>query len=255
MPDLTTTLHLDMLEKFRTEKIPLKVAAERGYAAREVLQQAVATGELRAELQANGTRMLSVADLRERYGEPNLYGLQWGDPDSLETLQRVRDQYLAPLLSPESTVVEIGPGGGRWTRYLLGVKRLYAVDFHQELLDELAKNFDQPNIVRIKNSGSDFPGVPSASADLIFSFGVFVHLDLPIIESYLSEMRRILKPDGVAFLQYSDKSKPAALKNSAFSDNTPEIMRGLLNDHGYQIVREDTEILWHSSIVIFKMRL
>ena len=31
------------------------------------------------------------------------------------------------------------------------------------------------NIIEILNNGTDFPGVPAASVDFVFSFGVFVH--------------------------------------------------------------------------------
>ena len=76
-----------------------------------------------------------------------LYGMKWGDPDILPPLRHIRDEFLLPYISPEKTVVEIGPGGGRWTRYLLGAKKLYAVDAYSELLDELRRNYDQDNMV------------------------------------------------------------------------------------------------------------
>ena len=51
----------------------------------------------------------------------------------------------------------------------------------QELLDELDEYCSFPNIVKVLNNGNDFPGVPERSADFVFSFGVFVHLDVDII--------------------------------------------------------------------------
>ena len=53
------------------------------------------------------------------------------------------DCLTAALTAPirEVTAVEIGPGGGRWTRYLLGFKSIYAVDYHDEVLREFAKTF------------------------------------------------------------------------------------------------------------------
>jgi len=49
------------------------------------------------------------------------------------------DCLTAALTAPirEVTAVEIGPGGGRWTRYLLGFKSIYA----DEVLREFAKTF------------------------------------------------------------------------------------------------------------------
>jgi 16S rRNA A1518/A1519 N6-dimethyltransferase RsmA/KsgA/DIM1 with predicted DNA glycosylase/AP lyase activity len=62
------------------------------------------------------------------------------DPETVPPLGYVRDHFLRPYLYPDATVLEIGPGGGRWTQYMLGVKKNYAVDYHTELLSELKRN-------------------------------------------------------------------------------------------------------------------
>jgi phospholipid N-methyltransferase len=177
------------------------------------------------------------------------YGLEWGDPDASPPLNYVRKHFLKPYATSNSTVVEIGPGGGRWTRYMLDAKQIYAVDYHQELLDELKTRFDAKNILCIKNSGDDFPGVPDGSVDFLFSFGVFVHLDIDIINRYLRNIRPLLKQDSNVVIQYSDKTKPLAKENKSFSENDPAKMRRLVLSHGYEIKEEDTKTLWHSSIV------
>jgi SAM-dependent methyltransferase len=181
-----------------------------------------------------------------------IYGMHWGDPQRHPALRWVRDHYLLPYVSPDHTAVEIGPGGGRWTRYMLGFERLYAVDYVPELLDELKRSFRAPCLTTVKNHGTDFPGIPDQSVDFLFSFGVFVHLDIEIIESYLNSMRRIIKPDGCAVIQYSDKNKEEARKaGKGFADTTPEIIRPLVIRCGHRILEEDTTTLWHSSIVRF----
>jgi len=82
-----------------------------------------------------------------------LYGLEWGDPDVVSPLQFIRDKYVLPFVNSAQVAVEIGPGGGRWTRYLLGFKTLYAVDFHQELLDQLKRNYSHLIIDTIEFRG------------------------------------------------------------------------------------------------------
>jgi hypothetical protein len=190
----------------------------------------------------------------KRNGQPErdgLYGLHWGDPQRLDWLRFVRDEFVLPFVHPDRVGVEIGPGGGRWTRYLLTLARLYVVDFHQELLDELARNFRTPWLFPIKNSGTDFPLIELDSVDLVFSFGVFVHLDIPIIESYLDNIKTIIRPGADVIIQYSDKTKEWARKNLTFSDNDPTRMCALITTRGYRIVREDRDKLPHSSIVHF----
>lgn len=218
MPELGSPLHLDMYEAGRVDS---------SFAAR--LKRAC----------------------RILLGSERIYGMQWGDPDSSPPLTYVRNHFLAPYLGPEVTALEIGPGGGRWTRYLLRTKRLYAVDFHQELLDELRSHIRADHVVFVRNNGSDFPGVPPASVDFVFTFGTFVHLDVPVIDAYLRNLRPILAPAAVVVIQYSDKNKPIARKLKAFSANDPDTMRRMVLAAGYRVYEEDTQTLWHSSVIRF----
>jgi len=221
MPKLDTTLHLDMLHSSKSE---------RSFARR--LKQAI----------------------KVLVGRNDVYGLEWGDPESSEPLAYIRRHFLVPYLALTATVLEIGPGGGRWTRYMLDVKKLYVVDFYQELLDELKSNFRSPNLVFIKNNGNDFPGVTNESVDFIFSFGTFVHLDIEIIDRYLENIKPLLKPTSNVVIHYSDKTKPMGLQNKGFSQNDPNTMKKLVLSHGYFVYEEDIGTLWHSSVIRFGIR-
>lgn len=183
-----------------------------------------------------------------------IYGLEWGDPEVSPPLRYIRDHFLQPYISSETTVVEIGPGGGRWTRYMLNAKQIYAVDYHQELLDELKSNFDSARIIFLKNDGDNFPNVPNESVDFVFSFGTLVHLDIDIIDRYLKNIKPLLKPESNVVLQYSDKTKPLAAMNDGFSENNPDQMRKIVQSHGYNIYEEDEKTMWHSSLLRFGLR-
>src|SRR4030095_6314197 len=124
--------------------------------------------------------------------------------------------------------------------------------YHEELLRELQRLVRSENIICIKNNGYDFPGVPEQTIEFVFSFGVFVHLDVELIEQYLDNLQRIVAPGANVVIQYSDKTKVMAQINDGFSDNTPEKMRKLITDRGYDIVEEDLKTLWHSSVVRFQ---
>jgi SAM-dependent methyltransferase len=180
-----------------------------------------------------------------------LYGMQWGNPQKVPHLRAVRTRFVYPYLNPDHVAIEIGPGGGRWTRYLLSFGKVYAVEYYQPLLDELARNYHLPHLHLVKNNGTDFPGVADASIDFVFSFGVFVHLDMPVIEGYLQEIKRVLKPGGNAILHYSDKRKEQARRNRNFSDNDPERMRAAVTGAGFRILEEEIEALARGAIVRF----
>ncbi len=218
MPDLNTTIHLDMWREYR----------ERNSLIHRVRRA-----------------------LREVITPSQFYGSEWGDPEIFRPLKFIRDRYVVPYVNREQVAVEIGPGGGRWTRYLLGFRELYVVDYHAELLQELKRNFNRPNMRFVQNNGTDFPGIAQGLVDFLFSFGCFVHLDVHLIEAYLKNIRQILKPGGNAVIQYSDKSKIIAQTNPGFSENTPDRMRQLVLDSGFRVLEEDLTTMWNSSIVRF----
>jgi SAM-dependent methyltransferase len=217
MPDLKTSLHLDMWHDYQARKSLVRRIKR---AVREVLS-------------------------------PKIYGLEWGDPEVAAPLQYVRDRYVCPYVNPEQTALEIGPGGGRWTRYLVGFRELYVVDYHAEILRELRRTLSLPNMTFIQNRGSDFPGVEGQSVDFLFSFGCFVHLDTELIAAYLESIRHVLKPGGNAILHYSDQTKVMAQINRSFSRNDPEEMRSMVRAAGFHIIEEDLTTMWHSSIIRF----
>ncbi|MGO9085997.1 MAG: class I SAM-dependent methyltransferase [Candidatus Sulfotelmatobacter sp.] len=218
MPDLDTQLHLEMLRTYKQENSLVRRVRR---AVREVVSPT------------------------------KFYGLQWGDPDNSGPQVYMRDRYVLPYVKPDQVAVEIGPGGGRWTRYLIGFGKLYVVDYHAELLNELRRRCNRPNMQFIVNHGTDFPGVPEASVDYVISIACFVHLELHLIRAYLKNISYILRPGGSVVLTYSDKTKVGAQLNPTFTENSPDQMRRMVTEAGFRIVEEDLTVLWNSGIVRF----
>lgn len=193
--------------------------------------------------------MLQKSQRNGQIERDGVYGKHWGDPDSEPALRMIRDAYLYPFINADHTALEIGQGGGRWTKYLLSFGSVITVDYCQDLIDEFTRLFRAPHLRSIRNNGTDFPFVDDASVHFVWSFGTFVHLDPPLIEGYLSSLPRILAPGAQVVLHYSDKRKAAALANPSFSDNDPDRMRSMVESAGFEIVAEDTSSLRHSSIL------
>jgi phospholipid N-methyltransferase len=221
MPDLDTSLHMDMLNRFKKKRYNLPLRLFRA--------------------------------IKKEIFSKDIYGLKWGDPDYVAPLKFIRDRYILPYVNAKHNAIEIGPGGGRWTRYLLGFGKLHVVDYHPELLKELKNNFKEKNILFIKNNGTDFPRIEKGTVDYLFSFGTFVHLDKHLIGAYLKNMKSKIKPGANIVIQYSDKTKIMAQLNDGFSDNTPAKMRQIVLSAGYRILEEDLTTLWHSSIIRFTL--
>ena len=111
---------------------------------------------------------------------------------------------IAPHL-PAETVLEIAPGYGRWTEYLLEhCERLIGVDLTPRCIEVCRERFPGVRASFEVNDGASLPMVASASLDFAFSFDSLVHVEAPQIASYLVELARALKPGAIAFLHHSN---------------------------------------------------
>lgn len=121
---------------------------------------------------------------------------------------------------PADTILEIGPGYGRWTHYLKDhCKNLVVVDRVQQCVDACRERFrDDPRIRAYVTEGGSLSMLQDESVDFVFSFDVFVHIKREIVASYLSEFGRVLKTGGKGFIHHSNLG---AFTN-AMRDKLPE---------------------------------
>lgn len=178
------------------------------------------------------------------------YGDQWGDPEERKDLLAFRERFLTPYVNADHVALEIGSGGGRWTQYLLPFQEVICVELNPEMFGYLIDRFDAPaHLNYVTSHGSDIPFVPENHVDFAMTFGVFVHLDLEIIEGYVASLEKVIKPGGRFVSQFSNKAKPEAAQNPDFSDNSPDKMSALLGRYGFEVADLDDEIMSHSSII------
>lgn len=107
---------------------------------------------------------------------------------------------------PTDTILEIGPGYGRVTNYLKDLcNSLIVVDVTEGCIQACKQRFSAyPHITYAVNDGKSLEMIPDQSIDFVISFDSLVHAEGDVIEAYLSQMGRILKPNGVGFLHHSN---------------------------------------------------
>jgi len=134
-------------------------------------------------------------------------GDEWSAPWGSARAQWLTCVYprLASFL-PASSVLEIAPGYGRWTQFLLPQCCSYlGVDLAENCVQACRERFaGQAHATFAVNDGLTLPMAADESADLVFSFDSLVHAEADAVGSYLREIRRILSPDGVAFIHHSN---------------------------------------------------
>lgn len=129
-------------------------------------------------------------------------GEEW--TPSPEWKASVVERILKRHLPSGGALLEIGPGGGRWTEHLLEIAgSLTLVDISEECLRVCRDRFgENPRLDFVLTGGNDLPGVPDGSIDGVWSFDAFVHINRTEAEGYAREIARVLKPGGVGLIHH-----------------------------------------------------
>mgnify|MGYP001944535743 CR=1 FL=1 len=140
-------------------------------------------------------------------------GEEWGGP---EFASLIVDELVADYLTPDTDVVELGCGGGKFSQRIAPrVKSLTCCDISPQMIDqtkrELADRGVDENVSFEVLNGIDFTGLESNSADFIFSYDVQLHLQPQNVFSYLVDAVRVLRPGGVFMLHQIKLDSPGGM--------------------------------------------
>lgn len=108
---------------------------------------------------------------------------------------------------PVQNLLEIAPGFGRWTRYLLDYVQgdLVGVDLSQECVESCRQRFaDRENVEFLTNDGLSLDAVEDGRFGMVFSFDSLVHADLDVHQGYVPQLLNKLDRNGVAFIHHSN---------------------------------------------------
>jgi SAM-dependent methyltransferase len=107
---------------------------------------------------------------------------------------------------PAGRLLEIACGHGRITEFLLRhCDRYTGVDLAPTCVEHCRRRFaSEPRAHFALVDGRSLAGVDDASIDLVVSWDSLVHAERDAIDAYLPELRRVLRPGGVAWLHHSN---------------------------------------------------
>jgi 2-polyprenyl-3-methyl-5-hydroxy-6-metoxy-1,4-benzoquinol methylase len=134
-------------------------------------------------------------------------GEEWSEPWGGSEAQWFGSLY--PRLHrflPAHSILEIAPGFGRWTKFLLPACQSYlGVDLSQECVDGCRQRFASTDHARfVKNDGLSLADAPDGQFDFAFSFDALVHVEVDVLRGYITQILRKLTTSGVAFLHHSN---------------------------------------------------
>jgi ubiquinone/menaquinone biosynthesis C-methylase UbiE len=164
-------------------------------------------------------------------------------------------------IEPTDEMVEIGCGVGRVGKGLSAlVKDWIGCDASGSMVEHANRRLgDYPNARAIEVSGHDLKPLPDASADVVYSTVVFMHLDEWDRYRYVQEAFRVLRPGGrfwcdnislttengwKYFEQHCTAFEPMARPTHIAKCSTPQELTAYLQRAGFTSVQTRERDLW-----------
>jgi ubiquinone/menaquinone biosynthesis C-methylase UbiE len=117
---------------------------------------------------------------------------------------------------PAKSILEIAPGYGRCTQFLLSLcKELTVVDLSPKCVEACRVRFRSRSHIRVRfrsrshiryfvNDGRSLDMLEDNSLDFVFSWDSLVHAESDVIEAYVKQLSTKLKPGGAGFIHHSN---------------------------------------------------
>jgi len=171
----------------------------------------------------------------------------WGD---------ARSQWYGTILPrvgsflPARRILEIAPGFGRWTQFLLtGCDEYFGVDISEKCVAKCKERFGAHSRVQfMQNDGTSLNMIPNEQMDFVFSFDSLVHVDVGVVREYIWQICQKLTKTGVAFIHHSnaatdqcDKTQAASVARSL--DVSSAIVKEFVEDCGARVFIQE-EVNW-----------
>lgn len=162
-------------------------------------------------------------------------GEEW--TDSTAWRQALIEEVLKANLQPNSTVLEIGPGAGRWSETLATLsKKLILVDLTERSIAHCRKRLKaHQHVAYHQNNGRDLSFLSRDSVDFVWSFDVFVHLSPGDTAKYLEGIKKILSPAGIAIIHHPAMG---GARGGFRSSVTNDLFCQLLKKHNLKLIHQ-----------------
>jgi ubiquinone/menaquinone biosynthesis C-methylase UbiE len=180
------------------------------------------------------------------------------DPDAFEAAGRFDAERLAPFIRRDDTVLDLGCGIGRVTRYVAPLCReIWGIDVSEVML-----RFARTRLAGVANArfalgaGDSLPQeIASESIDFVYSLLTLQHVEREHAFMLLRDVRRVLRPGGVLrvtfpnllsdtylahFVAYAEKGEAVNAARARFY--TPQEVERILGAAGFTIRDLDADV-------------
>ena len=149
--------------------------------------------------------------MTQAQSEAQLCGVTPEDHDPRFVAQHMAAYVFARPLASGKRVLEVGFGSGYGTRFLAEVaQEIIGIDMAPGNIPRASEQYRRSNL-QFQRMDATALTFPDHSFDLVCSFQVIEHIPEPLLPRYLSEISRVLRPDGtfcVSTLNLAHNMKP-----------------------------------------------
>jgi len=143
------------------------------------------------------------------------------------------ENFIYKNIDKDSNVLEIAPGHGRWTEFILKkAGNLILCDLNSKCIEICKMKFyNFKNISYYVNDGKNLNFIKDNSIDFIWSYDSFVHMEKDVIEAYFKEFSRILKVGGKAIIHHSGERRSKGFRSNVSTG----IIREIATQYGLSV--------------------
>jgi ubiquinone/menaquinone biosynthesis C-methylase UbiE len=175
---------------------------------------------------------------------------------SSEWKQGIIDDLLRPNIPEGSVVLEVGPGGGRWTEILQRRARsLFVVDVAEKPLALCRDRFRACSNIEYLLSDGRTLAVPDNSIDVVWSYDVFVHINPMDARGYFQEFNRVLKPGGRAVVHHPGAPLSADRERRWRSDLTEPMVLAFCRENGFCLLSQTRQYVNEGDVLSLIQKL
>lgn len=153
--------------------------------------------------------------------------------------------FMVPNMRPESTVLEIGPGHGRWSALIphrIPKGTLHLVDLSPACIEFCKKRLAaHANVQYHVNDGRTLGMLSEKSVDFVWSFDTFVHIEEPELRSYARDLHRVMKPQSMGAIHHPGSPTAEQRQNGMRSLIDSRKMAAILSENSLHVIRQVIE--------------
>lgn len=145
---------------------------------------------------------------------------------------------------PPRKILEIAPGFGRWTKFLVPVcDKFVGIDLSPKCIDACRNRFSAcTHADFFANDGQSLQTAQDGEFDLVFSFDSLVHADKAVLAAYIPQILRKLSSVGVAFIHHSNLLEYKGALGNLHGRSTAvsaDVVAALIGDSGGRVLVQE----------------